>query len=57
MNLTKFFTNIYKPNLSYFTYKFFLTNFFLKMIAKNLSYQTIVIKSYKFVKCVSYIYL
>jgi hypothetical protein len=51
MNPTKFFVNICKPNYKY------SSKTWLKMIAKNLSNQTILIESNKNVKCVSYKYL
>jgi hypothetical protein len=47
------FMNICVPNLAYFTS--ILQKF--KMIVKKLSYQTILIKSYRNVKCPSFKYL
>jgi hypothetical protein len=50
------FTNICKPNLAYFTHMYSSKNW-LKMIAKNLSYHTVLIKSNNNVKPASHKYL
>jgi hypothetical protein len=50
------FTNICKPNLAYLTTMYSSKNW-LKMLSKNLSYQTVLIKSNINVKRASYKYL
>jgi hypothetical protein len=52
----QFIANICKPNLAYFTSMYSVKNW-LKMIAKNLPYQTVLLNRNKNVKCITAKYL